>query len=253
MTTKHIIKLFLLLLIVSCNKDYTLKKIEGKRIEINDSIQADKAIENYIKPFRENVNRNLDSVISFAPEAYSKRDGDLNTAIGNLMADAVYIESNPVFKKRTGKEIDFVLLNYGGIRAPISEGNITIRTAFEIMPFENSVVVVALKGEQILLMTQFLAKSDRAHPLSKQFQLTVSKDSQVLSATIDGKDIDTEKTYYVATNDYLYNGGNRMTFFHPNDSLHVLDYKIRSVLVDYFKKLDTIKPTIDNRFIKLSN
>ena len=71
-----------------------------------------KYIEDFIKPFREQVNKNLDSVISYAPETYSKSDGELNTAIGNLMADAVYEESNPVSNSRTGKDIDFVLLNH---------------------------------------------------------------------------------------------------------------------------------------------
>ena len=253
MTIKHLFKLCILLFIFSCNSDYSLTKIEGKRIEISEEIDSDSVVKNFIKPYRENVTKNLDSVISYAPKAYSKSDGELNTAIGNLMADAVYSESNPIFKKRTGKEIDFVLLNYGGIRAPISKGDVTIRTAFEIMPFENSVVVVELKGEQVLLMTEYLSKSSRAHPLSKQFQLTVNDNEEVLSSSLNGKAIEKDKVYYVATNDYLYNGGNRMTFFHPNDSLYVLDYKIRNVLIDHFKKMDTLQPKIDNRYIKVNN
>ena len=83
---------------------------------------------------------NIDSVISYAPETYSKKDGNLNTAIGNLMADAVFSEANPVFNKRTGQNIDFVILNHGGIRSMIPKGNITTRTAYNVMPFENSVV-----------------------------------------------------------------------------------------------------------------
>jgi len=253
MTIKHILKLSLLLLIFSCNNDSYLSKIEGKRIDINDSIASNQAIEDFIKPFREQVNKNLDSVISYAPETYSKSDGELNTAIGNLMADAVYSEGNPVFNKRTGKNIDFVLLNHGGIRSTISKGNITARAAYGVMPFENSVVVAALKGEQVNKLFNYLAKAKRAHPVSSQFQLTLNKDYEISSASINGESIDVAKTYYIATNDYLYNGGNRMTFFHPNDSLYVLNYKIRNVLIDYFKKTDTLNPKIDNRFIKLNN
>jgi len=55
----------------------------------------------------------------------------------------------------------------------------------------------------------------------------------------------------VATNDYLFNGGNDMTFFKPNESLYNLNYKIRNVLIDYFKKVDTINPVIDDRFIQI--
>ncbi|MDB9782816.1 5'-nucleotidase C-terminal domain-containing protein [Winogradskyella sp.] len=253
MTIKHILKLCFVLLIVSCNEDYQLTKIKGERLEINETILGDKAIEAYIKPYRENVNKNLDSVIAFAPNTYSKSDGDLNTAIGNLMADAVYSESNPVFYKRTQKNIDFVLLNHGGIRAIISKGNITARTAYQVMPFDNSVVVVALKGKQIIALTQYLAAAKRAHPVSKQFQLTLNKDNTIKQATIKDAQIKLDKTYYLATNDYLYNGGDRMDFFQPNDSLYVLDYKIRNVLIDYFHKIDTLNPQIDNRFIKLKD
>ena len=57
----------------------------------------------------------------------------------------------------------------------------------------------------------------------------------------------------MATNDYLYNGGDRMTFFQPNEGLHVLDYKIRNVLIDYFKKQDTLNPKRDRRFIQLKD
>ena len=252
MTTKHILKLCLLLLIFSCASS-NISKIEGKRIDINDNIASDQAIEDFIKPYRERINKDMDSVISYAPETYSKSDGELNTAIGNLMADAVYSESNPIFNKRTGKNIDFVLLNHGGIRSIISKGNITTRTAFEIMPFENSVVVVAIKGEQVNEMMAYLSKAKRAHPVSYQLQLTLSKDGDVSSTAINDMPIDASKMYYVATNDYLYNGGDGMIFFHPNDSMYVLDYKIRNVLIDNFKKNDTLKPKRDNRFIQLND
>lgn len=252
MTIKHTLKLCLLLLIFSCASS-KISKIEGKRIDIDDSLKPNQAIEDYIKPYRLHVNKDMDSVLSYAPETYSKSDGELNTAIGNLMADAVYSEGNLVFNKRTGKNIDFVLLNHGGIRSIISKGNVTTRTAFEIMPFENSVVVAAIKGEQVNEMMEYLSKAKRAHPLSYQMQLTLDKNENVSSATVHGEPIDVNRIYYVATNDYLYNGGDGMTFFHPNEGLYVLDYKIRNVLIDNFKKKDTLNPKRDQRFIKLED
>lgn len=252
MTAKHILKLCFLLLIFSC-ASLKVSTIEGKRIEINDAIATDQSIEDFVKPYRIQINKNLDSIISYAPETYSKSDGEFNTAIGNLMADAVYSESDPVFNQRTGKHIDFVILNHGGIRSIISKGNISARTAFEVMPFENSVVVTAIKGTQVLEMMTYLSKAKRAHPVSRQVQLTLNKDFEIVNAAINGNPIDETKTYYVATNDYLYNGGDSMTFFQPSESLYVLDYKIRNVLIDYFKKKDTINPKKDNRFIQLKD
>ncbi|MDP5081877.1 MAG: 5'-nucleotidase C-terminal domain-containing protein [Winogradskyella sp.] len=251
MTIKHHLKLCFLLLVFSCQTSH-LSRIEGKRLTIDENISSNQEIENYIKPFRERINKTLDSVISYAPETYSKSDGELNTAIGNLMADAVYSEGNPVFEKRTGNSIDFVLLNHGGIRSIISKGNVTSRTAYEVMPFENSVVVTAIKGAQVNEMMTYLAKAKRAHPISSQVQITLDKNFEISSATINGKPIDNSKTYYVATNDYLYDGGDEMTFFQPNEGVYTLDYKIRNVLIDYFRKKDTLNPKQDNRFIKLN-
>jgi 2',3'-cyclic-nucleotide 2'-phosphodiesterase (5'-nucleotidase family) len=252
MTIKHLLKLSFLLLIFSCQSSH-VSKIEGQRLTIDENFSTNQDIENFIKPYRERINKTLDSVISYAPETYSKSDGDYNTAIGNLMADAVYSEGNPIFKQRTGNSIDFVLLNQGGIRSIISKGNITSRTAYQVMPFDNSVVVAILKGGQVNDMFTYLSESKRAHPLSSQVQLTLDKDFKISSATVNGEPIDPSRTYYVATNDYLYNGGDNMTFFHPNDGLVVLDYKIRNVLIDHFKKKDTLHPKRDNRFIQLND
>lgn len=241
---------FLYLIVIglfSCKQDYSLSKIEGRQIPISDTLKVHQDIEDLIKPYRDKVNSDMDSIISYAPETYSKSDGKLNTAIGNLMADIVYEQGNLVFNKRTGKDIDAVILNHGGIRSIISKGNITTRTAFEVMPFENNIVVIAMKGKQVDSMTNYLSLAKRAHPISK-LKLTLDKDFNIVESMIKGKPVENEKTYYIATNDYLYNGGDGMRFFKPNDSLYVLNYKIRNAMIDYFKKVDTINPVKDDRF-----
>ena len=168
------------------------------------------------------------------------------------MADVVYDRANPVFKSRTGHDIDMVLLNHGGIRSSISKGNVTIKTAYRVMPFENSIVIVELKGHQIGDLVSYLIKSKVAHPISK-IKLTIDKDYNLIDYKIKGNKVESEKTYYVATNDYLYYGGDGMTFFKPSDSLYVLNYKIRNALIDTFIEKDTIDPIIDDRFIKIIN
>ena len=253
MNYKHLSLFICLTIACSCHQGKVyLNQIEGKQINISDSLKIDQSVENFIKPYREHVNSNLDSVLAYSVDTYSKSDGEYNTAIGNMMADAVYEQSNPVFKSRTGEDIDFVLLNHGGIRGIISKGNVTTRTAYEVMPFENSVVVTKLKGAQVQELLDYLTKARRAHPISR-LSLVLDKDEHLKSSALNDKPIDFTKTYNVATNDYLSNGGDGMDFFKTNDSLYVLDYKIRNILIDYFTKIDTLQPVIDNRFIKLKN
>lgn len=250
MNIKTLLACFSLLVLASCKTPVSYNKIEGKQIAITDTLPADQSIEAYIKPYREHVNQNLDSVISYAVDTYSKSDGKLNTAIGNLMADAIYDQSNPILKKRTGNDIDFVLLNHGGIRAIISKGNITTRTAFEVMPFENAIVVAKLKGEQVKELLDYLVEAKRPHPISK-LKIVMDTNGDLNDATIKGQPIDYSKSYYVLTNDYLVNGGDRMDFFKKRDTMYVLDYKIRNAMIDYFSKTDTINPVIDDRFMQL--
>src|SRR5690606_33685689 len=116
MNFKNLFLVLGLLLAMSCKTPTDVYKIEGKNININDSLPTITSIENFIKPYRENINKDLDSVLAYSVDTYSKADGYLNTAIGNFMADVIYDEADPIFFNRTGEHIDFVLMNHGGIR-----------------------------------------------------------------------------------------------------------------------------------------
>jgi len=205
-----------------------------------------------IDPYKINLDKSMTKILSYSTDTYSKNDGNYNTAIGNLMADAIMELSNPIFKSRTGKNLDMVLLNHGGIRSVLSKGNITTRTAYSLMPFENSVIVVALKGTVIMEMTSYLKEFGKPHPISG-LELVLNSDNTYNTILIGGEPVEMEKTYHVATNDYLYKGGDQMYFLKKSDTLYDLNYKIRTVLIDYFKTYDTLSPKKDQRFIKLKN
>ncbi|MFG6687570.1 5'-nucleotidase C-terminal domain-containing protein [Mariniflexile sp. HNIBRBA6329] len=247
----YLIYLLYILLFFNCKQPKAyLTQIDGKQIPVEESVSPDSEIEAFIKPYRTHIQKDLDNVLAYSKATYTKSDGEFNTALGNYMADAVFDEANPIFKSRTGKNIDMVILNHGGIRSIISKGNITTRTAFELMPFENSIMVVALKSPQIDSLINYLSKARKAHPISK-LKLAIDKDFNVIEATVNDEEIDSNRTYFVATNDYLYNGGDGMTFFKPNEAVFILDYKIRNALIDNFKKVDTINPVRDDRFIMI--
>lgn len=250
MTRAFFIIIILPFLLVSCkNSEPGVSRIEGKQININDSIAQNESISAFIAPYKERIAQEMDSVLAYAPNNLSKTNGELNTAIGNMMADAVMQLSNPVFKQRTGKDLDMVLLNHGGIRSPINEGEVTTRTAYQIMPFENEVVVAHLRGEQVKEIVSYLIEGQTAHPIAGM-ELIINEENEILKAFVQGNPIDDERLYYVATNDYLYQGGDNMIFFSKAQDLTRLDYKIRNLLIDYFKQKDTINPVVDKRFIR---
>ena len=244
-----VLKLFVifltLFLIASCSKqNYQVSKIEGKRITITDKEKQDSQIENYIKPYREHINQDLDSVLAYCPVTLDKSSGKWQTTIGNLMADVTLQRGNTVFMAREKKNIDLCILNHGGIRSILPKGNVTSRNAFEIMPFENSLVVIALKGEQILELVDYFIATKKPHPLSG-ITFTIGKDNIAKNILVQGKPVEKATTYYVGTNDYLSNGGDNMEFFKKGTQKFDLDYKLRNILIDYFKEVDTI-PVIND-------
>jgi 2',3'-cyclic-nucleotide 2'-phosphodiesterase (5'-nucleotidase family) len=192
----------------------------------------------------------MNTPISYSPETYKKNDGELNSTLSNMFADATYEMSNPVFNKMSGKNIDIVLLNNGGIRSIISKGNISEKTAFELMPFENSIVVLELSGLSIIKMIDYLRKVKLQHPISG-LQITLNNDYSVNEVKINGVSIENEKKYYVATTDYLLEGGDKMYFLAETTKTTDINYKMRDILIDYFKKYDTLKLKSDNRFIRI--
>lgn len=241
---------FLLFFLVSCKQnEYTLTQVEGRQIEINDSISASAKVDSVLSPFRENVESQLSESLAYNVRDMKRTDGTLNSSIGNMMADAVMELANPIFNTQTGNNIDFVLLNFGGIRAAMAQGDVSQRTAFEIMPFENEVVVVELSPYRVLELLHYLRFEMLAHPISG-IEIQLDTNNNIKSVKIKGNPLDSSKTYFVATSDYLKNGGDRMYFFEDAISETSLDYKLRNLFIDYFIKKDTIDFLPDNRFIR---
>lgn len=246
-----VLKLFVIFLTfifsTSCStQKYYITKIEGKRIPITEKENQLPEIENFIKPYREHINRDLDSILAYCPVTLDKSSGKWQTTIGNLLADITLKQGDLVFNVREKKNIDICLLNHGGIRSILPKGNVTSRNAFEIMPFENSMVVIALKGEQIFELVAYFIAEKKPHPLSG-ITFTIDKNNTAKNILVQGKSIEKDKIYYVGTNDYLANGGDNMNFFKKGIQKYVLDYKLRNILIDYFKEVDTIAVVNDIR------
>lgn len=238
-------------LFISCKTATTnsLTSIQGKNIEVTSENKEDIEVENFISPYRKHVQQEMATILAYNPTELVKANEAMNTPIGNFFADATFEMANPMFSKKVGKDIDFVLLNWGGIRSDLPKGDITMGSAYSLMPFENKLVILEIKGEKLNEMAEYLIKAKKPHPLSKQVQLHITSSGKVKNFTINSKPIDPNATYWVATSDYLMNGGDGMVFFQNPVRVFEMNYSIRNVLIDYFKKIETLHTQRDNRFI----
>lgn len=221
-----------------------VSKIEGKQININNKYDQLAEYNIVIAPYKNKLDRDLDNVLTTCPETLEKSKGKWQSKIGDLMAEITLERANFIFKKRENKEIDACILNHGGIRSILPQGDVTTRTAFEIMPFENSAVVVAIKGQQLLEFANYFVTEKKPHPIAG-ITLTITNDNKVKDIKIQGKPLELEKVYYVVTNDYLSNGGDRMDFFKKRENIYDIDYKLRNILIDYLKEVDTVRVNFD--------
>ena len=232
-------------------KPPALSRIEATQARIDSTLLPDDSLAAFIRPYHDHVNEVLDAPLAYAPALLSKKDGVLNTSLGNLLADIVLQESDTLYRRQAGKNVDFAVLNFGGIRSVISEGPVTERTSYEVMPFENTIYVVAMRGRAIRDLVSFLIQADVPHPIAG-LQIELSPDGSLRSVTIGGKPFDEEQTYYVATSNYLVGGGDGMGFFRGATEAVDTGYLIRNAMTDYFKRTDTLRASVDDRFIKLS-
>ena len=246
---KTLFLIFILGALLSCQKEKLhISKITAKTVLVDATLVSDSIFTAVIVPFKEKMITEVNTVISYTPKNLVRTDGNMQSTLGNLLADLCYKRANPIFKKETGKNIDFAMFNYGGIRAGINKGNVSNKHAFELMPFENTLVAVELSGEKIIELLTYFISNKRAHPLSKQLQLIIYPDNSY-SLSIHNKKFDKTKNYVVLTTDYLQSGGDHMTFFKNPISIVKTDYKMRHAIMDEFKSLDTIYAKIDNRII----
>ncbi len=248
MSLKHFVLFLTFIFIVSCTeqKNY-VSKIEGKKLPITEKISQNETINDFIKPYRDKIDHDMSAVLAYNPETLDK-SGQWQSNIGNLLSDITLQKGNLVYEKRENKEIDICMLNHGGIRSILPKGNVTMRTAFQIMPFENSLFVMELKGEQILEMVEYIIAEKKPHPLSG-ITFSIDKNNKAKNILVQGKPLENNKIYSVATSDYLSNGGDNMNFFKKNVGNHDMNYKLRNILIDYFNDVDTIKVNKNQRII----
>lgn len=237
---------------ISCKQEKgRLFKIKGEQIQIDTSIASVDSITSFVAPFKNRIDQVMDSPLAHAPKPLLLYDGKRNTSLGNLMADIVLKETRPVFKSKTSKEVDFVVLNHGGIRSIISAGEVTARNGYEIMPFENYIAVVELSGSAVRELISFLVNAKKAHPIAG-IQIVLDKNGALESVDINGSPFDENRNYFVATSDYLVQGGPSIGFFNQMVSTTDTGYLLRNAIIDYFKKVDTISANVDDRFIQLN-
>lgn len=174
----------------------------------------------------------MNRVISFNQSELKKDrpESGLTNFLGDLLLEEGAISGE---KEGLVKENMVSFFNYGGIRTYLPKGDITVGKIFELMPFENQMVFLELKGTQ---MQEFLNYIARKGGDSIGGARIVIKDDKATYVEIGGKAIDLSQNYWLVTNDYVANGGDGLSVLREHESFINSGEKIREVIIRNLEK-----------------
>ena len=180
-----------------------------------------------IDDYTASLSYKMDEVIGICPE--SIRKGSPESPLYNITGDALIW----IAKEYMDTDADVSIYNAGGLRAEISAGDVTIGDIYAVYPFDNVLSIVTMKGRDLKTMFDYVA-SNGGLPVNSGVKLVI-RDKTVKSVTVNGKPIDNNKIYTIASIDYLvelerYGFENAIS---RSDSPEI----IREYFVDYFRHL----------------
>ncbi len=193
-------------------------------------------------PYKQQLSSSLNEIIGFSTYGlYSKK---IESPIGNFMADAM----KNMAEQKFNKKITAAFINSGGIRSNLPKGEITVNDVFNIMPFDNLIILQEVNGSVLKEFLQHACKMG-GWPISKGASY-IMKDRILVDVQIDGKPIIVDSVYIIANSDYIVNGGDNTTML-KKISKQNNNYLLRDAIIDYIRLLtqngNTIDAKIENR------
>lgn len=199
--------------------------VEAHRIEVTHAwdrlIPA--RLDSLIQPYRAGVDSLRSPVLG--ESAMTMTAGRPESLLSNWMSDVLRQHSGTY-----GREADMGLCNVGGLRSAMPKGAVTVGDVFEIAPFENRFCLISLRGSDVLDLFAQMAHSG-GEGISGA-QLNISANGTLLSATVRGKAVKSNKVYTIATIDYLAEGNDGLVALKKAVKRERKQELVRDVLMD---------------------
>ena len=244
----YILLFFMLLPMITAAQRYRVKAVAAERIEVTAALDAhpDKQAYEIAFPYKSHVDSVMMPVLGMSEVAMSAKRPE--SLLGNWVADAL-VEASTC---KGNAKADFGLANVGGMRNNMPKGIVSSGDIFLISPFENTLVVLEMKGSDVAELMQDIAAVG-GEAVSKEVRLVVSPDGKLLEAKVDGHDIEENRTYHVATLDYLAEGNDKMFALKKATGRMETGLTIREVLMENVVRHRKITSRMEGRIVIKGN
>lgn len=239
------------LMMASCApKHYRLVSVDRSRIIVDSryDLNPDQAAADFLAPYK----RVNDSIMGplMGRVAHNMHPDRPESDLTNLLSDILVWAA-----KDYGEEPVLGVYNRGGIRADLTKGDVTYGDILDIAPFENKICFVTLTGEQLLELFDQIAKKG-GEGVSRGTELVITKDGQLVSARLHGKEIEPTAEYRITTVNYLLEGNDGMAAFikgsnkvAPNEASNNTRYLIMNYFRDKQSRGEVVDAKVEGRII----
>ena len=213
---------------------YKVTKVQRSRILVDKRFDQnpDAQAAVFIAPYKHKVDSIMSPVVG--ETAHYMTAGRPESELSNLLCDILVwagkdFEEKPVFS----------VYNMGGIRAALAKGKQTVGDVNDMAPFENKICFLTLKGDKVLELFQQIAHRG-GEGLSHAVRMVITKDGKLKSVTLNGEPVDPEKSYRVATLDYLAEGNDQLVAFKSGTDVFAPKQKennVRYIIMNYFREM----------------
>jgi 2',3'-cyclic-nucleotide 2'-phosphodiesterase (5'-nucleotidase family) len=227
-------------------------RVKATERAIDESIPNDPAVDAILAPYSAKVHE-LDVPIGTLVGEL-KKGGMGAGSLGNFVADALRARA----EAKLGKPVLLAITNSGGLRKnEIAAGNLTAGDIYQLLPFENALVVLDLTGEQLRRFLDVVVRQRDAQSGARiMYRTNDQKTSEIVTVKLGGgaseKEIDPQATYTIVTIDYLVKRGGDYSVLQEAKNIRPLNLTMRDAVLDYVKAETAagrpIKATLDGRF-----
>jgi len=233
-----------LLSATACTSHYTLTDVSRQRVVIDKRYDSnpDKSTTLFLAPYKQKVDAVMSPVLGHVARdmVANRPESDLS----NLLADILMWAAKDYNEKPV-----LAVYNVGGIRAALTKGPVTYGDVLAVAPFENKIAFTTLKGTDLLELFKQIAHRG-GEGVSRGVQLVISEKGDLLSARLNGQEIDPQASYRVTTIDYLVQGNDGMPAFKNGTDLVAPQEdsnNSRFIIMNYFKAKEAKGETVDSQ------
>ena len=235
--------------ILSC-QSYKIVDTSSTNIVVDKNIPEQKFDEIELSKYRDSISKEMNKVINHS--LITMEVGCPEGLLGDFISDLsiLYVKKNFPENKFNP---DFCILNNGGFRNSLNKGSITIGDVFQIMPFDNYLLILEIKGNEMNDLINYIKEKSTTNisrksgvPLSG-IRVKISGD-KVSRCMINNQMYDPLKTYKVLTTNYLASGGDDMDFLKNCKNIFNTKLLLRDVIIKYIEELGENNIKINTQF-----